>query len=264
MAGGVVAGGALQLLWQVPSLYRAGFAYRPRLDFAHPGLRRIGRLMLPAFLGNAAVQINVLVNTSFASGITDAAGRVIDGPVSWLSYAFRFMQLPLGLFGVALAAATLPAISRSAAIQRMEEFGATLSHSLGLVLLPTIPSSVGLAVLGRGMIAAVYQTARALACYSLGLAGYSAIKIPAPAFYALGDARTPMLVSLASIAVNGAAAYVTVRWAGMGAAGLALSTSLVALAGAAALFAILAQLPHFLAAADFFEAVCGDSGGLGK
>jgi putative peptidoglycan lipid II flippase len=274
MACGVVAGGALQLLWQVPSLYRAGFAYRPRLDFAHPGLRRIGRLMLPAFLGNAAVQINVLVNTSFASGIADAAGRVIDGPVSWLSYAFRFMQLPLGLFGVALAAATLPAISRSAAIQRMEEFGATLSHSLGLALLLTIPSSVGLAVLGRGMIAAVYQrgrftafdteqTARALACYSLGLAGYSAIKILAPAFYALGDARTPMLVSLASIAVNGAAAYVTVRWAGMGAAGLALSTSLVALGGAAALFAILRARLGGIRGARLFESAWKIAGAAG-
>jgi putative peptidoglycan lipid II flippase len=163
--------------------------------------------MGPAILGNAAVQINVLVNTNFASSITDAAGHVINGPVSWLSYAFRFMQLPLGLFGVAIASATLPAISRSAALQRMDEFRLTLSRSLGMVLLLTIPSSVGLAVLGPSMIGAVYQwgrfraadthqTALALACYAVGLAGYAAIKILAPAFYALNDARTPMLVSL--------------------------------------------------------------------
>ena len=103
MAWGVVFGGAVQWLFQAPSLYRAGIRYRPRMDFAHPGLRNILRLMGPAILGNAAVQINVLVNTNFASSITDAAGHVINGPVSWLSYAFRFMQLPLGLFGVAIA-----------------------------------------------------------------------------------------------------------------------------------------------------------------
>ena len=117
MAWGVVFGGAVQWLFQMPSLYRAGFSYRPRINFAHPGLRNILRLMGPAILGNAAVQINVMVNTNFASSITDAAGHVINGPVSWLSYAFRFMQLPLGLFGVAIASATLPSISRSAALR---------------------------------------------------------------------------------------------------------------------------------------------------
>jgi len=250
MAWGVVAGGAVQWLFQAPSLYRAGISYRPRIDFADPGLRKILSLMGPAILGNAAVQINVLVNTNFASSITDAAGHVINGPVSWLSYAFRFMQLPLGLFGVAIASATLPAISRSAALGKMDEFRLTLSRSLGMVLLLTIPSSVGLAVLGPSMIGAVYQwgrfhaadthqTAMALACYAVGLAGYSAIKILAPAFYALNDARTPMLVSLVSILVNLAAASTMVKLAGLGHLGLALSTSAVALFGSVALFMLL-------------------------
>jgi putative peptidoglycan lipid II flippase len=125
-----------------------------------------------------------------------------------------------------------------------------LADSLGMVFLLTIPSSVGLAVMGESMIGTVYQRghftafdthqpAVALACYSLGLAGYAAIKILAPAFYALGDARTPMLVSLASVAVNGAAAWAAVRVAGWGHAGLALSTSVVALFGAAVLFSML-------------------------
>ena len=250
MAIGVVAGGAMQLLWQVPSMYRAGFAFRPRLDFRHPGLREIFLLMLPAFVGNAATQINVMVNTNFASSLTDGAGHVINGPVSWLGYAFRFMQLPLGLFGVAIASATLPAISRNAALDRMEDFRDTLAHSLGTVLLLTIPSSVGLAVMGESMIGAVYQwgrftasdthqTAVALTCYSVGLAGYSATKVLAPAFYALNSARMPMWVSLGSIALNLGGAFALVKWAGMGHAGLALSTSLVALAGSAALFLLL-------------------------
>jgi putative peptidoglycan lipid II flippase len=246
MAYGVVIGGAWQLFWQIPSLLRAGFRYRPRLDFSHPGLRNIMRLMVPAIVGSASVQINVMVNTNFASTITDAAGHVINGPVSWLSYAFRFMQLPLGLFGVAIASATLPSISRSAATQQMGEFRDTLARSLGMVLLLTVPASVGLAVLGKSMIAAVYQggaltasdteqIALALSCYAVGLCGYAAVKILAPALYTLDDARTPMLVSLASIAVNYAAASSMIRFAGLGHAGLALSTSLVASFSAVAL-----------------------------
>ena len=257
MAFGVLAGGLLQLLWQVPSLRREGFSFRPRLDLRHPGLHRISRLMLPAILGNAAVQINIIVNTNLASGITDAAGHVINGPVSWLGYAFRFMQLPLGLFGVAIASATLPAISRSAVAERMDDYRAALARSLGMVLLLTIPSSVGLAVLGESMIGAIYQwgrfrafdthqTAVALAWYSAGLAGYSVIKLLAPAFYAIGDARTPMLVSLASIALNLGLALALVKRAGMGHAGLALSTSVVALAGGAALFWLLKVRVHGL------------------
>jgi putative peptidoglycan lipid II flippase len=250
MAWGVVFGGLAQWLFQVPSLFRHGIFYRLRVDLAHPGLRNILRLMGPAILGNAAVQINVLVNTNFASSITDAAGHVINGPVSWLSYAFRFMQLPLGLFGVAIASATLPAISRSAALGEMDDFRLTLSRSLGMVFLLTIPSSVGLIVLGPSMIGAVYQwgrfhasdtyqTALALACYSLGLAGYAAIKILAPAFYALNDARTPMLVSLASILINLAVASTMVKLAGLGHLGLALSTSAVALFGSAVLYILI-------------------------
>jgi len=250
MAWGVVAGGVLQLLWQAPALWRAGFGFRPSLNFRHPGLREIAVLMLPALVGNAATQINVTVNTNFASSLTDSAGHVLNGPVSWLGYAFRFMQLPLGLFGVAIASATLPAISRSAALDRMAEFRETLARSLGMVLLLTIPSSVGLAVMGESMIGVVYQwgrftaydthqTALALACYSAGLAGYSATKVLAPAFYALNDARTPMWVSLGSIAMNLGAAWILVKRTGLGHAALALSTSLVALAGSAALFLLL-------------------------
>jgi putative peptidoglycan lipid II flippase len=250
MACGVLAGGLFQLLWQAPSLYREGFSFRPRLDLRNPGLRRVASLMLPAILGNAAVQINIIVNTNLASGITDSAGLVINGPVSWLGYAFRFMQLPLGLFGVAIASATLPAISRSAAAARMDEYRGALTRSIGTVLLLTIPSSVGLAVLGESMIGAIYQwgkfsafdtqqTAVALSWYSAGLAGYAVIKVLAPAFYALGDGRTPALVSLASIGLNLGLAVALVKFAGMGHAGLALSTSVVALAGGAALFWLL-------------------------
>ena len=249
MAVGVVLGGALQLCWQLPSLHHLGYRFRPVLHWSDPGMVRILRLMVPAILGNAAVQINVMVNTNFASTIYDPRTG-FDGPVSWLSYAFRFMQLPLGLFGVAMASATLPSISRSAAAGNMDEFRKTLSHSLGMVFLLTLPSSMGLVVLGKSIIGSIYQggkfqlydtqqTALALSYYAIGLTGYAALKVLAPAFYALGDARTPMLVSLGSIVVNFATASTMIRLAGLRHAGLALSTSAVALSGFAILFAIL-------------------------
>ncbi len=249
MAVGVVFGGALQLGWQAPSIRANGFDFHLRINWSDPGLRRIIRLMGPAIIGAAAVQVNVMVNTNFASRIQDPVTGP-DGPVSWLAYAFRFMQLPLGIFGVAIASATLPSISRSAASGRIEEFRGTLSRSLGLVFLLTVPSSVGLVVLGKTLIAAIYQggkfhpydtqqTALALSYYAIGLAGYAAIKVLTPAFYALDDSRTPMIISTVSIGINLVTVIAVLRYTSLGHAGLAMSTSVVALFGFLVLFAVL-------------------------
>ncbi len=232
MAYGVLIGGFLQFVVQAPSLRQVGFRFRPMLNFADEGVRRIFKLMLPAVIGAAAVQVNVLINSQFASSIPG------DGAVSWLSYAFRLMQFPLGVFGVAIATATLPSISKNAALQELESFRHTLASSIRLVFVLTIPSAIGLIVLGRPIIALIYEsakfqasdtqrTAAALACYAIGLAGYSALKVIVPAFYALGDAKIPMRISLLSIAVN-----FTMNWSLVGVLqekGLALSTSAVAL-----------------------------------
>jgi putative peptidoglycan lipid II flippase len=242
MAYGVLIGGFLQFAVQWPSLRKAGFRYRPMMNFRDPGVQRVFKLMGPAVIGAAAVQINVLVNSNFASSIPG------NGAISWLSYAFRLMQFPLGVFGVAIATATLPSISRSVALKEMDSFRHTLASSVRLTFLLTIPSAVGLAVLGQPIIALIYErgsfksndtshTAAALACYAIGLAGYSAIKILAPAFYALNDARTPMLISLLSIATN-----FIMNWTLVGVLqekGLALSTSVVALLNFALLYFIL-------------------------
>jgi putative peptidoglycan lipid II flippase len=250
MACGVVFGGLSQLLFQLPSVWRAGFAWRPQWNMQHEGIRHIAKLMGPAILAGASVQINVLVNTNFAAGLRDASGHVMNGPVSWLAYAFRFQQLPLGIFGISLAQATLPRIARSAALGDMAEFRDALSHSIVMILLTTIPSAVGLAVLGESMIRLVYQhgrftasdthqTALALTCYAVGLAAFASLKLIGPAFYALGDSRTPMLVSIASIAVNAATAFVTVRFLHFGHAGLALSLSMVSIFNAIALLLLI-------------------------
>jgi putative peptidoglycan lipid II flippase len=239
MAYGTLIGGFLQFAVQWPSLMRAGFSYRPALSISDPGVRQIVRLMGPAVIGTAAVQINVFVNTNFASSIIDpATGAVANGPVSWLNYAFRFMQFPIGIFGIAIATAALPALSRSSAQQDYGKFRRTLAHALALVFVLCVPSAVGLAVLGRPIVALIFehgrftafdtvQTGNALAAYAIGLAGYAAVKVLSPAFYALGDARTPMLISLGSIAVNYGMNSLLVGT--FGHVGLAFSTSTVAL-----------------------------------
>jgi putative peptidoglycan lipid II flippase len=199
------------------------------------------RLMGPAVIGTAAVQINVLVNSIFASHLG-------NGPVSWLGYAFRFMQFPIGLFGVAIGTATLPTISRAAARGDLAEFRKTLASSLGMVFLFCIPSAFGLAVLGEPIVSLIYerghftavdtqQTAAALAFYAIGLTGYAAIKVLAPAFYALNDARTPMIVSGASMVINYVLNLLLVER--FGHRGLALATSGVALVNFLALFLLL-------------------------
>ena len=242
MAYGVLIGGFLQYAVQWPSLRRAGFRYRPMLSFSDPGVRRMFGLMGPALIGGAAVQVNVLINSNFASNIPGT------GPVSWLSYAFRLMQFPIGVFGVAIATATLPAISRSVARKDEADFRHTLASSMRLAFLLTIPSAVGLIALGQPIIALIYErghfgpvdtehTAAALSFFAIGLTGYAAIKILAPAFYALGDSRTPMIISLASMLTN-----FVMNWSLVGVMqerGLALSTSTVALANCGLLYFIM-------------------------
>lgn len=243
MSYGVLIGGLLQYAVQWPSLLGAGFRYRPMLSFRDPGVRRIFKLMGPAVIGAAAVQVNVLVNTNFATNIPGGSG-----PVSWLNYSIRLMQFPIGVFGVAIATATLPSISRSAALNNMSEFRHTLAGSIRLAFLLTIPSTVGLIVLGRPIISLIYEhrsfgpndtdhTASALAFYAIGLAGYAAIKILAPAFYALDDARTPMMISLLSMATNFAMNWLLVG--PLHERGLALSTSTVALMNFSLLYLIM-------------------------
>src|SRR5947209_3577799 len=243
MAIGTLVGGLLQLLAQVPSLWRVGFRYRPLVALRDPGLRQVMRLMGPATIGAAAVQVNVFVNNNFASYLG-------NGPVSWLNVAFRFMQIPIGVFGVAIGTVTLPLVSRHGARGDTRAFRATVGQALELVALLCLPAAAGLALMGVPVIGLIYEhgrfasrdtaaAAQALAGYALGLAGYAGIKVLAPAFYALGDARTPMLVSVLSMATNYALNWLFVRRLGFGHVGLALATSAVALGNFGLLFVVL-------------------------
>lgn len=232
LALGTLLGGLLQLVVQLPSLAHAGFKLILDFKWRDPGVRQVLMLMLPAVIAASAVQINVMVNSIFASYLG-------DGPVSWLSYAFRLMQLPLGVFGVAIATVTLPVVSRIAALGNLEKFRETLARAMRLAMFLTIPSALGLIILAEPIIAIIYQrgkfhhfdtlqTAEALQFYAIGLVAYSCIKVLSPAFYALNHRWTPMMISFLSIAVNLIFNWIFIFHLKMGHRGLALSTAVSA------------------------------------
>jgi len=277
MACGALLGGLAQYAVQIPSLRAEGLRFRLAFDIRNSALRKVLLMMLPAVIGAAAVQINVVVNTNFASQLVDDSGNVLDGPVSWLGYAFRFMQLPLGLFGVAIASATLPAISRSAAAGRMDEFRDTLSRSLGLVFLLTLPATVGLVVLREPIVGLIYergeftaydtqQTAAALAYYCVGLAAYAAVKVLTPAYYALEDVRIPMAVAVLSVALNYGLNWYFIHVLGWDHAGLALSTTFVAVLNFLLLFFFLRNKTNGLEGGRLARSlvrICAAAAGMG-
>ena len=241
---GTLIGGAAQLVAQFPALRRVGYRFRPDFRWSDEGVRHVLRLMGPAVIAASAVQINVMINSKFASHIPG------DGPVSWLDYAFRLMQLPLGVFGVAIGTVTLPLVSRHAANGDTPALRSTLARGLRLGLLLTVPSTLGLVFLAEPIISLIYesgkfdaeatrQTAAALRYYALGLAAYSGIKVLAPAFYAIDRRTTPMLVSFGAIGVNLALNWLFTYRLGMGHCGLALSTGCVALANFLALYLLM-------------------------
>ncbi len=238
MALGVVIGGALQFAVQLPSLARQGFRLRLELPRRHAGVARVAQLMLPATVGLAATQLNLFVSTVIASLLQ-------QGSVSWLWYAFRIMQLPIGVFGVALATVSLPALSRAAVANDMPALKSTLSATLRLVLLLTVPAAAWLAVMSRPVIALLYEhgrfhaadterTAAALVMYCIGLPAFAGIGVMSRTFYALGDTRKPVQASFVSVGLNLGLNLLLMR--PLGHLGLALSASVTAVANFAQLF----------------------------
>ena len=248
IAIGTLLGGLGQILLQWPVLRREGFRYRPILSFRDSGVREVLRLMVPGIVGVGAVQVNVVVNTYLASGEP-------PGSVSWLGYAFRLMYLPIGLFGVSIAIASLPDISRHAVADNLAAIRQTVSRGLRMMLVLNVPATLGLIVLAEPIVSLLYErrqfgpadtvaTAGALAFYAPGLIGYSVVKIASPTFYSLGDARTPVTVSVLSVAVNLVLNLLLVRVLSF--RGLALGTALAALFNAGALLWLLRGRLHGL------------------
>jgi putative peptidoglycan lipid II flippase len=246
VAVATVVGGLAQVVIQWPPLAREGFRYRPTIDVGDESLRRVLLLMGPGTIGLAATQINVFVNTILATGQG-------TGAVSWLDYAFRLMYLPIGLFGVSVATASTPAVSRLVATGDLGRVRETVAGAIGLMLLLNVPATVGLIVLAEPIVRLLFErgsftaadtlaTAAALRFYAAGLLGYSVVRIVSPTFYALGRSRTPVMVSVASVGVNVALNLALVRLMGFG--GLALGTSITALLNAAAQLLLLRRHLH--------------------
>jgi putative peptidoglycan lipid II flippase len=230
LAVGVLVGGLGQLLVQLPEVHRVGVPLRPSGDWRHPAVVRIARRLLPAAFGLAAVQVTVVLNTLLASLLP-------GGSISYLYYADRVMEFPLGVFGIALATASLPTMAAQAARGDRAGLTDTLSFSLRLSAFVAIPAAAGLLALGAPIVGLLFQRGRfspedaaattvALAAYAVGLPAFSATRIAAQTFYALGDTRTPVLLGLLSVLVNVGLAL-GLMWS-LAHAGLALASSLSA------------------------------------
>jgi putative peptidoglycan lipid II flippase len=245
VAIGAVLGGVGQIAVQWGPLRREGFRYRPTLDLRDEGLRRVLLLMGPGTLGLAATQINLFVNTHLAA----SQGT---GAVSWLTYAFRLLYLPIGLFGVSIATAVLPQAARAAAVGDHAAMRGTVSRGLALMLVINVPAMFGLIVLAEPIVRLLFEhgrflppdtasTARALQLYAIGLVGYCATHIISPVFYALGRNRVPVAASVTAIVLNVVASLLLVRVLGF--RGLALSTSIAALVHGGLLIWLLRRSP---------------------
>jgi putative peptidoglycan lipid II flippase len=231
LAGGVLLGGVLQLALQLPFLVRHGIRFWKRSGMWHPAMKKVGLLMLPTIFGAAVYQINILVGTLLASLLP-------EGSVSYLYYADRLVQFPLGIFAQATATAVLPSLSRQAAAGDHAGMGGSFGHAMSLVLFITIPAMVGLIILREPIVALLFKrgafdvqttrlTSQALLYYALGLWAFSAVRIVVSTFYAMQDTRTPVITATISIAAN--ILFGIALMGPMKHCGLALATSLASM-----------------------------------
>ncbi|MFQ5828185.1 MAG: murein biosynthesis integral membrane protein MurJ [Candidatus Methylomirabilia bacterium] len=241
LAFGVLAGGLGQFLIQLPEVRQTGVPLLPSAEFSHPALGRVARLLGPSVFGLAAVQLNVFVNTLLAS-------LLATGSISYLYYADRVVQFPLGVFGIAVATATLPSMAEQASRRDLAALVRTLNFALRLSCFVAIPASVGLIMLrlpitrllferGQFGAAETQATAWALAFYALGLTAFSGTRIAAQVFYALGDPRTPVQIGIGAVVVNVLFALAFMRPLAHG--GLALAASGASTANLAGLLWLL-------------------------
>ncbi len=257
LAIGVMAGGVLQLAMQWPFLVRMGVRLKPNFRFRHPGVRRIGLLMLPAAFGAAIYQINIFIGTILASFLP-------TGSISYLYYADRIVELPLGVFAIAVGTATLPSFSEQVAQGRFEELKRTIVFSLRIILFITIPATVALIALRVPIISVLFQrgefgvqstllTAQALLCYAVGLWAFSIIRIIVSVFYSLQDTKAPMKAAIVALIVN--ALFSLVLMFPLKHGGLALATSIASAVNVGMLWVILRRRIGKLLDREFYRSV---------
>jgi len=241
---GVLIAGAVQLLFQLPFLARLHLLPRPRVDRKHEGVRHIIKLMVPALFGVSVSQINLLLDTVLASFLQ-------TGSVSWLYYSDRLVELPLGIFGIAIATVILPSLSRQHVSESGEKFRGTLDWALRLVCLLAFPAALALFVLAEPLIMTLFQygamtahdvtmAAMSLRAYSVGLLAFMLIKVLAPGYYSRQDTKTPVKIGMWAMAANMVLNLILI-WP-LQHAGLALATSIAAFLNAGLLFVGLYRL----------------------
>ena len=240
VAIGVVAGGASQFAMQLPGLRLRGMLFGFRFAPGHPGVRRIGALMVPSLLGLSVTQINITVSTILAS--------FFAGGPTYLFYGMRLIQFPLGIFGVALATAILPTLSAQATRGALDELRTTLGFGLRMILFIILPAMLGLILLRQPIIHLFFEhgtftahdtaeTAAAVLCYSVGLWAFGGVRIIVSAFYSMQDTRTPAISAAIAVAAN--LVFSLLLMSSLGAAGLALATALAAMLNGGILVVVL-------------------------
>ena len=206
LAVGVITGGILQFVIQIPAISRCGFKFIPSIDWKNPEALRISKLMIPAIFGLAIYELNMLVDTLLASLLP-------EGSISYLYYGNRLVQLPLGIFGVALGVAILPMLSHQVANKDVPEMVKTIAFGIRMILFITIPATIGLILLRFPIVNTLWErgefnrlttegTAIALLYYSVGLCAFCGIKVIVPAFYSLNDTKTPAKIGVYSMLLN--------------------------------------------------------------
>ncbi|OMH28482.1 murein biosynthesis integral membrane protein MurJ [Motiliproteus sp. MSK22-1] len=237
LAWGVLIAGVSQLLLQLPFLVGLGLLPNPKVGFRDEGVQRIMRLMLPAIFGVSVSQINLLLDTVLASFLK-------TGSVSWLYFSDRLVELPLGVFGIAIATVILPSLSRKHSEQSADAFAKTLDWAVRMVLLIGLPAALALWLLAEPLIISLFKygameerdvvmTAFSLRAYSLGLLAFMLIKVLAPGYFSRQDTKTPVTIGIKAMVANMVLNLLLIY--PMQHAGLALATSLSAFANAAML-----------------------------
>lgn len=250
LAVGVFAAGLVQLLFQLPFLIKLGLLPKPDFGFAHEGVRRIMKLMVPAIFGSSVAQLNILFDTWVATFL-------VSGSISWLYYSDRLVEFPLGVFGIALATVILPSLSTQHARQSLESFSDTLDWALRSVLLIGLPAAIGLIVLARPMLTAIFHggafttldvemATGSLRAFAPGLLGFILVKVLAPGYFARQDTKTPVKIGVRALVLGMVlnVAFVLLllytEWAPAH-VGLAAATSISGIANASMLFAGLVK-----------------------
>jgi len=241
LAIGVLVAGVIQLLFQLPSLYREGYLPRPNLDTSNSGVSKVFSLMLPAIFSVSVAQINTLINTVLLSGL-------LTGSVSWLYYSDRLMEFPVGVFGIALASVVLPSLSKENVSGTNDSFSAMMDWALRWVVLISVPATFALYLLATPLLSTIFQrgaftandvamSASALEAFAIGVCGFIFVKVLAPGFFAKQDTKTPMKIAMIAVAVNIVFCLLLVD--SMQHTGLALAVSIAAWVNAGLLYIML-------------------------